>query len=180
MTEAETVVVEQHIETMKTYVESAGGAPPQISSHRFRFGAGDWTCVVGEFEGGGRMVTVAKWRDRHRRGVGSDGVDRMTSPSGVRRTGNRRLPPWSSQWLRGRLPGGLLEFHHGGAVAERLRDRPIGTWKLVSYVEHTVDGSEPFESLGHKPGGIIMYTPEGYMSVQLSRPNRPWRRAELK
>jgi hypothetical protein len=21
------------------------------------------TCVVGEFEGGGRMVTVARWRD---------------------------------------------------------------------------------------------------------------------
>jgi hypothetical protein len=28
-----------------------------------KFGSGEWTCVVGEFEGGGRMVTVAKWRD---------------------------------------------------------------------------------------------------------------------
>src|SRR6476469_7400517 len=27
------------------------------------FGSGDWTCVVGEFVGVGRMVTVAKWRD---------------------------------------------------------------------------------------------------------------------
>ena len=27
------------------------------------FGSGDWTCVVGEFENGSRMVTVAKWRD---------------------------------------------------------------------------------------------------------------------
>ena len=23
----------------------------------------EWTCVVGELEGGGRMVTVATWRD---------------------------------------------------------------------------------------------------------------------
>lgn len=25
--------------------------------------AQEWTCIVGEFEGGGRMVTVARWRD---------------------------------------------------------------------------------------------------------------------
>jgi hypothetical protein len=37
--------------------------PPQIASHPIRFGSDEWTCVVGEFEGGGRMVTVAKWRD---------------------------------------------------------------------------------------------------------------------
>ena len=34
-----------------------------ITSHPIRFGSGEWTCVVGEFEGGGRMVTVARWRD---------------------------------------------------------------------------------------------------------------------
>ena len=39
------------------------GAPPQITSHPIKFGSGEWTCVVGEFEGGGRMVTVARWRD---------------------------------------------------------------------------------------------------------------------
>jgi hypothetical protein len=56
--------VQQHIEAMKAYVESAGGGtPPRIASHPIAFGSGDWTCVVGEFEDGSRMVTVAKWRD---------------------------------------------------------------------------------------------------------------------
>ncbi|MFB7225283.1 lipocalin-like domain-containing protein [Streptomyces sp. NPDC056227] len=57
-------------------------------------------------------------------------------------------------------------------MAEGLRDRLIGAWKLVSYRETPVDGSEPFEPLGHEPQGIIMYTWGGYMSAQLSRPDR--------
>ena len=61
--QAPTHGIDQHIEAMKAYVESAGGTPPQITSHPIKFGSGEWTCVVGEFEGGGRMVTVAKWRD---------------------------------------------------------------------------------------------------------------------
>jgi hypothetical protein len=52
-----------HIDAMKAYVDSAGGTPPQILSHPISFGSGEWTCVVGEFEGRGRMVTVARWRD---------------------------------------------------------------------------------------------------------------------
>lgn len=44
-------------------------------------------------------------------------------------------------------------------MVEGLRGRLIGAWKLVSYQEVPVDGSEPFEPLGHEPHGIIMYTP---------------------
>jgi hypothetical protein len=55
--------LEQHVEAMKAFVESAGGTPPQVANHPIAFGSGEWTCVVGEFEGGGRMVTVARWRD---------------------------------------------------------------------------------------------------------------------
>ena len=55
--------IDEHVAAMKAYVESAGGTPPQIASHPIKFGSGEWTCVVGEFEGGGRMVTVARWRD---------------------------------------------------------------------------------------------------------------------
>jgi len=55
--------IEEHIDAMKALVEKAGGTPPQITSHPIGFGSGEWTCVVGEFEGGGRMVTVAKWHD---------------------------------------------------------------------------------------------------------------------
>ena len=55
--------VDEHIAAMKAYVKSAGGEPPQIKSHPIMFGSGEWTCAVGEFEDGSRMVTVAKWRD---------------------------------------------------------------------------------------------------------------------
>ncbi len=54
-----------------------------------------------------------------------------------------------------------------------LRERLIGAWKLVSYVEEPVDGSAPFYPMGEEPQGIIMYTPDGYMSAQLMHPGRP-------
>ena len=57
-------------------------------------------------------------------------------------------------------------------MAEKLRDQLIGAWKLVSYVEKPVDGSEPFHPLGEHPMGIILYTPDDYMSAQLMRPDR--------
>jgi hypothetical protein len=53
-----------------------------------------------------------------------------------------------------------------------LRDQLIGAWKLVSYVEKPVDGSAPFYPFGENPNGIIMYTPDGFMSAQLCRPDR--------
>jgi hypothetical protein len=56
--------IHEHIEAMKAYVEeNGGGTPPHIASHPIRFGSGEWTCVVGEFDNGARMLTVAKWRD---------------------------------------------------------------------------------------------------------------------
>jgi NADH dehydrogenase len=57
-------------------------------------------------------------------------------------------------------------------MAEKLRDQLIGAWKLVSYVEKPVDGTTPTYPMGEKPMGIIMYTPDGYMSAQLMRPDR--------
>jgi hypothetical protein len=47
---------------MKALVETTGGTSVQVKSHPIAFGSGEFTCVVGEFEGGGRMGTVAKWR----------------------------------------------------------------------------------------------------------------------
>lgn len=58
-------------------------------------------------------------------------------------------------------------------MAQGLRERLIGAWKLVSYVERPVDGSAPFYPMGEEPQGIIMYTPDGYMSAQLMHPGRP-------
>jgi len=53
-----------------------------------------------------------------------------------------------------------------------LRERLVGAWRLQSYVETPVDGGEPFEPLGPDPQGLIIYTPDGYMSAQLSKPDR--------
>lgn len=58
-------------------------------------------------------------------------------------------------------------------MIKTLREQLIGAWKLVSYVEKPTDGSEPFYPMGDAPQGIIMYTPGGYMSAQLMRPDRP-------
>ena len=57
-------------------------------------------------------------------------------------------------------------------MAKGLREQLIGAWKLVSYVEEPVDGSAPFYPLGEEPKGIIMYTPDGYMSAQLLTPGQ--------
>lgn len=57
-------------------------------------------------------------------------------------------------------------------MTEKLRDQLIGAWKLVSYVEKPVNGSEPQYPMGERPMGIIMYTPDGYMSAQLTRRDR--------
>ena len=61
--QASTHGIHEHIQAMKAFVESTGGAPVQVKSHPIRFGSGDWTRVVGELEDGSRMVTLAKWRD---------------------------------------------------------------------------------------------------------------------
>ena len=55
--------VEDHIDAMKAFVQAGGGTPVQEKSHPIKFGSDEWTCVVGELGDGGRMVTVAKWRD---------------------------------------------------------------------------------------------------------------------
>jgi hypothetical protein len=57
-------------------------------------------------------------------------------------------------------------------MAKGLRDQLIGAWKLVSYEEKPVDGSPSFHPMSEQPMGIIMYTPDGYMSAQLSKPDR--------
>jgi hypothetical protein len=59
----ETHGIAEHVDAMKTMVQAMGGTPAQVKSHPITFGSGDWTCVVGEFENGSRMVTIAKWRD---------------------------------------------------------------------------------------------------------------------
>ena len=58
-------------------------------------------------------------------------------------------------------------------MSQTLRERLVGTWKLVSLVGRPVDGSEPFYPMGDKLTGTIMYAPDGYMAVQIMRQDRP-------
>ena len=54
-------------------------------------------------------------------------------------------------------------------TAEELRANLIGAWMLQSYVSTAVDGSDLSYPLGVDARGLIMYTPDGYMSAQLMR-----------
>lgn len=57
-------------------------------------------------------------------------------------------------------------------MVSSLRQQLIGAWKLVSYVEQPLDGSAPVYPFSENPRGIIMYTPDGFMSAQLCHPDR--------
>ncbi|MFF8909714.1 lipocalin-like domain-containing protein [Streptomyces olivaceoviridis] len=62
---------------------------------------------------------------------------------------------------------------------DEVRRRLLGTWRLVSYTAGSADG-EIVHPLGPAPYGLIVYTPEGYMSAQLGRGDRsPLRSARL-
>jgi Lipocalin-like domain len=57
-------------------------------------------------------------------------------------------------------------------TADDLRTNLIGAWTLQSYEARSIDGSNMIYPLGVDPQGIIMYTPDGYMSAQLMRSGR--------
>ena len=52
-----------------------------------------------------------------------------------------------------------------------LKNEIIGTWKLLSYIEVPVGGEEYLFPLGKNPKGILIFSPDGYMSVQISVKN---------
>ena len=55
-----------------------------------------------------------------------------------------------------------------------VRDRIVGTWKLVSAVNTMKDGTtRPFPSFGAHGKGFLMYQRDGYMCADLVNPDRP-------
>ena len=48
-----------------------------------------------------------------------------------------------------------------------LRERLIGAWRLVDAVEEPADGSPVRHPHGEHPTGLILYTADGHMSVQI-------------
>ncbi|KAF1981201.1 hypothetical protein K402DRAFT_398769 [Aulographum hederae CBS 113979] len=55
-----------------------------------------------------------------------------------------------------------------------LRGALAGAWQLESYIAHPADSStaKPVYPMGKTVIGIIMYTPNGYMSAQLRMPGQ--------
>ncbi len=55
-----------------------------------------------------------------------------------------------------------------------LRSQLIGAWELVDYSAHKESHShDKVYPIGERAQGIIMYTPDGYMSAQLQNPGTP-------
>lgn len=63
---------------------------------------------------------------------------------------------------------------------QELREYLVGAWTLESYESSELDGTDVRYPLGPDARGIIMYTPDGYMSAQIMRANRaPFARGDL-
>jgi len=61
-----------------------------------------------------------------------------------------------------------------GQTEPEIRDRIVGTWKLVSTEETMKDGTtRPFPSFGPHGKGFLMYQRDGYMCADLVNPDRP-------
>ncbi|KIW05538.1 uncharacterized protein PV09_03418 [Verruconis gallopava] len=59
--------------------------------------------------------------------------------------------------------------------ADELRASLVGGWKLESYVYVALPPSTtgPFHPMTKKVQGILLYTPDGYMSAQMQIPGQP-------
>ena len=56
-------------------------------------------------------------------------------------------------------------------MTTKLRDRFVGTWRLVSFVSHDAAGRVA-STYGPRPLGLLMYDKSGHMSVQIARSDR--------
>jgi hypothetical protein len=60
-----------------------------------------------------------------------------------------------------------------GQSESEMRNRLVGTWKLVSTEETLKDGTtRPFRQFGPQGKGFLMYQPNGYMCANLASPDR--------
>lgn len=53
-----------------------------------------------------------------------------------------------------------------------LKNELIGTWKLLSYIELPLAGSDSLFPLGKNPYGLLIYAADGFMSAQISKTGR--------
>lgn len=57
-----------------------------------------------------------------------------------------------------------------------IKNEIIGTWELLSYIEVPINGLDSSFPFGKTPKGLLLYSPDGYMSVQISA-SEGWRYA---
>jgi hypothetical protein len=58
-------------------------------------------------------------------------------------------------------------------IAQTMTSNPlIGTWRLISWENRSLDGQKISYPLGKDAVGYIMYNEDGYMFVAIMRPNR--------
>ena len=68
-------------------------------------------------------------------------------------------------------PGVLSSISISIMATKSLRDQLVGAWELIEYSAHLPnDPSNKKYPMGPDAKGIIMYTPDGYMSAQLLTP----------
>jgi hypothetical protein len=61
-----------------------------------------------------------------------------------------------------------------GQTESDIRDRIVGTWKLVSAEQTMKDGTtRPYPRFGPLAKGFLMYQRDGYMCADLVNPDRP-------
>lgn len=53
-------------------------------------------------------------------------------------------------------------------IMASLKNELIGTWQLLSYIELPIDGGDSRFPMGKSPKGLLIYSPDGHMSVQIS------------
>ncbi|SFS49687.1 lipocalin-like domain-containing protein [Sphingobacterium wenxiniae] len=53
-----------------------------------------------------------------------------------------------------------------------LKNELIGSWKLLSYIEVPIQGEDSLFPMGKNPYGILLYSADGYMSVQIAKEER--------
>jgi Lipocalin-like domain len=68
--------------------------------------------------------------------------------------------------------GGSAAANAEAASGKPLRKSLVGAWRLVSCVEVDAKTGEVYLPFGGVPEGLILYTPDGYMSAQLSAAGR--------
>lgn len=68
--------------------------------------------------------------------------------------------------------GSSISVNSEPTSGKSLRQSLIGAWRLVSCEEVDVKTGEVYRPFGDTPEGLILYTPDGCMSAQLSASGR--------